>query len=157
LAPMPGPLQNFAGLSHNDSCTGGTCGSGWPPDPNGDVGPNHYIQAVNSAYAIFTKTGTLLASFTEDQLWSGSGTTPCNGNSQGDPIVAYDGLADRWILSHFAFAVSGNNAVSPFYLCIAVSKTGDPVSGGWWLYPVRTDPGGTGKPPVNTLNDYTKL
>ena len=53
--------------------------------------------------AIYNKTGTLLASFTEDQLWSGAGTTPCNGNSQGDPIVVYDWLADRFVLTWFAF------------------------------------------------------
>ena len=43
LAPMPSATQKFAGLSFTDSCVGGTCGAGWPPDPNGDVGPNHYI------------------------------------------------------------------------------------------------------------------
>ena len=68
--PMPSTTQNFAGMNFNDLCTGGPCGAGWPPDTNGDVGPNHYIQAVNSAYAIYSKTGTLLASFTEDQLWA---------------------------------------------------------------------------------------
>ena len=112
---MPSATQNFAGLSFTDSCVGGTCGAGWPPDPNGDVGPNHYIQAVNDAYAIYNKTGTLLAAFTEDQRWSGIGTSPCNGNSQGDPIVIYDALADRWILTHFAFAFSGPDPVAPFY------------------------------------------
>jgi len=61
LAPMPSPIQNFAGLSHNDSCTGGQCGAGWPPDPNGDVGPNNYIEAVNDAIAIYNKSGTLVA------------------------------------------------------------------------------------------------
>ncbi len=69
LAPMPGPLQNFAGLNFDDSCTGGRCGAGWPPDINGDVGPNHYIEAVNDAFAIYSKTGTLLASFTENSLF----------------------------------------------------------------------------------------
>jgi len=157
LAPMPSPAQNFAGLSFSDSCSGGQCGNGWPPDPNGDVGPNHYIQAVNSAYAIWSKTGTLLASFTEDQLWSSSATI-CNGSSQGDPVVVYDALADRWLLSHFAFNVDGSgNPISPFYQCVAVSKTGDPVSGGWYLYPLRMDPGGAGQPPVGTFNDYAKL
>ena len=154
---MPSTTQNFAGLSSSDSCVGGQCGSGWPPDPNGDVGPNHYIQAVNTAYAIWTKTGTLLASFTEDQLWSSSATI-CNGSSQGDPIVLYDALADRWILSHFAFDVDGSgNPISPFYQCVAVSKTSDPVTGGWYLYPLRMDTGGPGEPPVGTFNDYAKL
>jgi hypothetical protein len=156
-APMPSAVQNFAGLSLTDLCFGGQCGGGWPPDTNGDVGPNHYILAVNVAYAIYSKTGTLLASFTEDNLWGTSGSNPCNGNSQGDPIVVYDPLGDRWILTHFAFGfdVQGN-PISPFYECIAVSKTSDPVAGGWWLYPLRMDPGGAG-PPAGDLNDYPKF
>src|SRR5207248_2292814 len=154
LAPMPAPTQNFAGIKFGDACAGGQCGAGWPPDPNGDVGANHYIQAVNDAYAIYSKSGALLAAFTEDQLWSGIGNSPCNGNSQGDPVVLYDALADRWILSHFAFAYSGSNSVSPFYQCIAVSQSGDPVAGGWYFYAVQTDPGGAGRPPVGTFNDY---
>ena len=157
LAPAPAPLISFPGLSFTDTCTGGQCGGGWPPDTNGDVGPNHYIEAVNTAYAIYNKTGTLQASFTENQLWSGSGVNPCNGNSVGDPVVLYDQMADRWILTNFAFAFSGGVPVSPFYQCIAVSKTGDPVAGGWWLYPLRMDPGGVGLPPVGTLNDYAKF
>ncbi|MFI5397141.1 MAG: hypothetical protein ACHQ9S_16510 [Candidatus Binatia bacterium] len=157
LAQMPGPVEDFAGLSFIDSCTGGQCGAGWPPDPNGDVGSNHYVQAVNDAYAIYSKTGTLLASFTEDQLWSGSGANPCNGDSQGDTVVVYDQLADRWILTHFAFATAGSTPVSPFYECIAVSKTSDPVTGGWWLYALRMDPGGAGKPSISTMNDYPKF
>jgi hypothetical protein len=157
LAPMPGATQSFAGMSFNDSCAGGQCGAGWPPDVNGDVGRDHYIQAVNDAYAVYDKTGTLLASFTENQLWSNSGANPCNGNSQGDPVVLYDQLADRWILTHFAFAIQANKPASPFYECIAVSKTSDPIAGGWWLYPLRMDPGGTGLPPVGALNDYPKF
>jgi Domain of unknown function DUF11/Fibronectin type III domain len=157
LAPIPSPTQNFAGLSHDDLCGGVGCGGGWPPDPNGDVGPNHYIQAVNTAYAIYSKAGSLLASFTEDQLWSGIGTSPCNGNSQGDPIALYDALADRWILTHFAFAFSGDTPVAPFYQCIAVSQTSDPVAGGWYFYALQMDPGGAGRPPAGTLNDYAKF
>ena len=109
LAPVPAPLQNFAGITRTDTCTGGQCGAGTPPDTNGDVGPNHFIQAVNSAFAIYSKTGTLLASFTENALWAGSGTF-CDGNGGGDPIVVYDALADRWILTNLAF--TGNGAIS---------------------------------------------
>jgi hypothetical protein len=156
-APMPGTIQNFAGLSFNDSCTGGRCGAGWPPDPNGDVGPNHYIEAVNDAIAIYGKSGALLASFTEDNLWNGVGTTPCNGNSQGDPVVVYDWLADRFVITWLAFSIVSGRPASPFYQCIAASKTSDPVAGGWWLYAVRADPGGAGQPPVGDLNDYGKF
>ncbi|HEY0229619.1 MAG TPA: hypothetical protein VGC55_00085 [Dokdonella sp.] len=157
-APMPAPLQNFDGLSFNSSTTGGQAGGGWPPDVNGDVGPNHYIEAVNDAWAIYAKTGTLLASFTENSLWSGAGTgTPCDSNNQGDPVVLHDAQADRWILTDFAFAVSGGNPVAPFYQCIAVSQTSDPVAGGWYRYAVRVDAGGSGHPPSGTLGDYPKF
>jgi hypothetical protein len=159
LAPMPSLLQSFPGISRTDTCTGGQCGAGIPPDTNGDVGPNHYIQAVNSAYAIYDKaSGNLLASFTENSLFSGGPTgTVCDTSSFGDPIVVYDALADRWILSNLAFNVVGGNPVSPFFQCIAASRTSDPVTGGWNLYAVRTDTGAAGQPPLNTLNDYPKF
>lgn len=157
LAPMPSSIQNFAGLNFSDLCGGVQCGGGWPPDINGDVGPNHFIEAVNTAYAIYNKTGTLLASFTENQLWSSGGTNPCNGNSQGDPVVLYDQQADRWILTHFAFGLKGGKPTAPIYECIAATKTGDPVSGGWWLFPLRMDPGTAGAPPAGALNDYPKF
>ncbi|HWN98342.1 MAG TPA: C25 family cysteine peptidase [Blastocatellia bacterium] len=158
LAPMPSPTQNFAGLSFNSAVTGGSAGAGWPPDVNGDVGLNHYILAVNDAYAIYNKTGTQLAAFTENSLWSGQGLgTPCNINNFGDPVVVYDQLADRWILTHFAFATTGPpsfNPLGPYYECFAISKTSDPVAGGWWFYAVRMD---TGAVPANTAADYPKF
>jgi len=153
-APMPSSTS-FAGLAFNTSVTGGSAGAGWPPDTNGDVGPVYYIQSVNDAFGIFNKsTGVMTAAFTENQLWSGAGTgTACDANNQGDPVVIHDGAADRWILSQFAFTSSFSGA---HYQCIAVSKTSDPVSGGWWLYAVRTDIGGSG-PPANSLLDYPKF
>src|ERR1041384_1358424 len=158
LAPMPALTQNFAGLNLNSVVTGGQGGAGWPPDVNGDVGLNHYIEGVNDSWAIYSKTGTLLAAFTENSLWSGASTsTPCNGNNQGDPIVIYDQFADRWILTNFAFGTSGGDPVAPFYQCFAVSKTSDPVTGGWWLYALKTDTGATGQPPTGTLSDYPKF
>ncbi len=160
LAPVPAPSQNFSGLSYNGSCVGGQCGAGWPPDTNGDVGLNYYIQAVNDAYAIYDKnTGVLQASFTEDSLFSGGNTgTVCDSDSGGDPVVLYDQLANRWVLTNFAFAFNNSGKpISPFYQCIAVSKNSNPVTGGWWLYAVRMDPGGTGLPPSGTMNDYPKF
>jgi hypothetical protein len=160
---MPDLVQWFTALRY-DSGTGsdplfpvigGQAGAGWPPDVNGDVGPTYYIEAVNDAYAVFNKFGGPLVAFTENALWlGGGGASPCNGNSRGDPVVLYDALADRWILTHFAFAPAG---VSPFYECIAVSRTGDPITGGWWLYAIRMDTGASGQPPVGTLNDYPKF
>src|SRR5262249_30814858 len=55
-------------------------------------------------------------------LWQGFGG-PCEVQDNGDPIVLYDQLADRWLVSQFAlFALDGNN-----HQCIAISKTGDPT------------------------------
>ncbi|HEX8993529.1 MAG TPA: hypothetical protein VF784_17755, partial [Anaerolineales bacterium] len=132
---MPAPATTFKGLDELN------WGSGWPPDPNGDVGPDYYVQAVNTSIGIFNKsTGVRVAAFTFDSFWSGIGSTPCNGNNQGDPIVLYDPLAARWIFADFAFGVDiHSNPYSPYYECFAVSETSDPLSGGWWMYAVRTD------------------
>lgn len=126
---MPSPTQNFAGLDFN------TWGAGWPPDTVGDVGPNHFVQAVNTSIGIYNKTGTQLAAFTFNTLWAGSGTT-CAGNNNGDPTVIYDPLGDRFIVADFSWTDLVNG---PYFECVAVSKTSDPVSGGWWLYAIRAD------------------
>ncbi len=139
LAPlvMPAPIQNFSGLSREGSCTGGTCGAGWPPDTNGDVGLNHFMQAVNTSIGIFDKTGTQLAAFTFDSFWSGANTgTACDTSNQGDPTVLYDPLADRFIFMDFAWTDIKNG---PYYFCFAVSNTGDPVNGGYARYAIRAD------------------
>ena len=99
-----------------------------PPDPVGDVGPNHYVQMVNTAFAIFDKNGNLLAGPTAiNQLWQGQGN-PCETCNDGDPIVLYDPLADRWLLSQFAVSTG-----PPYYECIAISQTPDPT-GAYYLY-----------------------
>ncbi len=146
-AVMPTPSQNFAGLDFS------SVGAGWPPDTNGDVGPSHYIQTVNIGIGIYNKTGTQLAAFTFDTFWSnqgGTGSTPCDGNHNGDPVVLYDPISGRWILTDFAWV---NTQDGPYYECIAVSKTADPVSGGWWLYAL--DAGA--RVGDDWLDDYPKL
>jgi hypothetical protein len=142
---MLAPTQSFDGI--------GWTNVGWPPDPNGDVGPDNYIQAVNTSFAVFSKTGVLLAGPTTlDSLFSPLGaSTPCgNHQNYGDPVVLYDQIADRWLVTDFAFATSAlGNPLAPFYECLAVSKTGDPVAGGWYLYPMLADNA--------LLNDYPKF
>lgn len=98
-APAPTPARNFAGLDFIN------WGDGWPPDTNGDVGPNHYIQTVNTSVGIYNKTtGVRLAAFTFNTLFSSAASgTPCDNSNQGDPVVLYDALSDRWIISDFAW------------------------------------------------------
>jgi hypothetical protein len=116
-------------------------GDGHPPDTVGDVGPNDYVEAVNTAFAVYDKSsGQQLAAATFNTLWQGAPDATaglCKTDNFGDPTVVYDPMADRFIVADFAF--TGDGTVAPYYECIAVSKTGDPVAGGWWLYAVRTD------------------
>ena len=106
-----------------------------PPDTNGDVGPNHYMQWVNLSLAIWTidrntNTATLaLGPVAGNSLWSGFGGA-CETSNDGDPIVLYDHLADRWMVSQFALP---NFPSGPYYQCIAVSQTSDPT-GAWYRY-----------------------
>jgi hypothetical protein len=141
---MPPPLITFDGMNLTQS----GCGC-QPPDSSGDVGPNHYINTVNSSFKIFDKIGNPLNGTngtTFNSFFSALVGTPCANQNQGDPFVFYDHLADRWVISDFAFAsFPGSN----FYECIGVSQTPDPVSGGWNLYALLVDP--------TFLDDYPKM
>jgi PKD repeat protein len=98
----------------------------YPPDANGSAGPNHYMQTINTVYAIYNKTtGALMAGPTNlNQLFSGVTGSEYN---DGDPICLYDEQADRWLVAEFS--VSGSND----YMLIAVSATNDPT-GVWHKY-----------------------
>ncbi len=134
---MPTPTQNFDGVSNVNGVL--------PADTNGDVGPNHYVQMVNISFAIYNKSGTLLyGPANNNTLWAGFGG-PCETSNSGDPIAQYDQLADRWLMSQFALP---NYPNGPFYQCIAISQTPDPL-GAWHRYQFTIS---------NTkLNDYPKF
>ncbi|HSM85695.1 MAG TPA: hypothetical protein VLT16_06065 [Candidatus Limnocylindrales bacterium] len=94
--------------------------TGAPPDTNGAVGATQYVQWVNTSFAVFNKsTGALVAGPTlGNALWSGFGGG-CQTNNDGDPIVLYDKLANRWIFAQFSVSTT------PFLECVAVSTTSD--------------------------------
>lgn len=137
--------QSFDAMTHDAD------GAGYPPDTNGDVGPAYYIQTVNTSIGIYTKIGGAAAApVTFNAFWSGAGTgTPCDTTHNGDPTVVYDPMADRWIIADFSWTDLQNG---PYYECVAVSKTSNPVSGGWWLYAIRADDAAH-----PWLNDYPKM
>ena len=106
------PGQGFSGVN--------------PPDTVGDASPDHYIQSINGGggaiIAIYNKSGTVVSGpFFLDSLGAG----PC-ASGLGDPIILYDELADRWVLTEFS---GGGNR-----MCVYVSQTADPISGGWFNY-----------------------
>jgi|tagenome__1003787_1003787.scaffolds.fasta_scaffold20961510_1 hypothetical protein len=116
-----------------------------PPDVTAAVGRDHYVEMVNEAIAIYSKTGTkLFGPVAIHTLWAGIGA-PCGTSDAGDPIVRYDVLADRWMISQFEL----NERIQ----CIGVSKGPNPVTDGWHLYafPTQTATG------VKISADYPKI
>ncbi len=114
-----------------------------PPDTDGTVGPNHFVQMINLLTTIFDKSGNIISGpFPSNAFWSGVGGN-CEPNNQGDPIVLYDDVADRWFVSQFAFP----DEFTSFSQCIAVSQTGDPT-GAYNRYEYSFDSIG--------FNDYPK-
>jgi hypothetical protein len=129
---LSAPIANFEGISNQDNFNllGGRVN---PPDPVGDVGPNHYVEMVNLAYAVYDKQGNLLLGpLTLGSLWQNFSVTDC-ANNAGDPVVVYDQFADRWLLSQFT------SAGPKYWNCIAISQTADPT-GAYYRYAFITQP-----------------
>jgi hypothetical protein len=127
---IPGPNATFEGINQADGCGGCI-----PPDTNGAVGRTQYVQMVNSAFSVFSKSGTQLSGPTAiNALFSGL-PGACKDNNNGDPVVVYDQLADRWMLSQFA--VPGG-AIG-YHECMAVSQTPD-ATGPYWVYDFMLNP-----------------
>ena len=138
------PSRSFSGLSNLDNAA--VLGFGVaPPDVEGDVGLNYYLEMVNLVWAVYDKhTGArVLGPLPGNVFWQGMGTL-CETNNDGDPVVLYDHQANRWLVSQFAL-----DFVTPeFHQCIAISQTSDPL-GGWYAYDFVV--------PVLKMNDYPKL
>ena len=131
LMDLQQDAQSFATEAFSD-LTRNFPGQGYsgvnPPDTVGEAGPNHYIQMINDSsgtrvaiYDKATPTPNLVTTFILDTL----GADLCD-SGYGDPIVLYDRYSERWMLSEFSR--TGNN------MCVYISQTDDPVSGGWYFY-----------------------
>lgn len=120
---IPNPTVSFDGPQNPTTAT--------PPDPVGDVGPNHYVLMYNSQFAIYSKVGVLLTGPADiNTIWAGF-TGPCQDENSGDPVVLYDPIADRWLITQFT-------ADGPTYFnCVALSTTSDP-SGTYYRWAFTT-------------------
>jgi len=131
MAAMPPPTLSVEGTGNVNALL--------PPDTNGDVGRAHYLQWVNVSLQVFAKDGTVLLGPTPGRtFWYGFGGD-CETRNDGDPIVLYDHLADRWLVSQFTLTR---------HQCVAVSATPDPL-GPWYRYDYT--------PQAGRLPDYPKL
>lgn len=112
--PAPPPIENFAGLGQVSGVT--------PPDTDGDVGLDFIVQWNNLQIAAWDKdnpnAGPVFGPVNGNTLFAGFGG-PCEITNNGDPIVFFDHLANRWFLSQFAI----NQGTE----CIAISVTSDPT------------------------------
>ncbi len=108
---MPAPILNFDGVPF----PGVVCSCA-PPDTNGAIGATQYVQIVNEGYQVFNKTtgASVLGPTAISAIWSGFGGV-CQSNGHGDPVVLYDKIASRWLISQFA----GTSV--PTDECIAIS------------------------------------
>jgi hypothetical protein len=119
---------NFNGIGDTSNTPSNPCNCA-PPDTNGAVGATQYVQIVNTAFGVYSKSsGTITAGFPKaiNTLWSGFGGG-CQTNNDGDPTVAYDQAANVWIISQFSVATT------PFLQCVAVSTTSD-ATGSYHLF-----------------------
>src|SRR5712692_11718526 len=122
-APLSGVSTgpNFDGQSANDNrnLLGFTF---VPPDTNGAVGATQFVQIVNVTYAVYNKsTGAVeLGPALINTIWAGFGGL-CETENRGDPVVLYDHLAGRWLISQLAFS----SGFTENFQCIAISTTSD--------------------------------
>ncbi|MEO8573443.1 MAG: FG-GAP-like repeat-containing protein [Pyrinomonadaceae bacterium] len=139
--PMPEPSQSFPGIADLDNAIIYSLLI-LPPDMNGDVGPNHYVQIVNSLFRVFDKGGQPMSQPLKiSKLFEPLGTI-CSTRNDGLAIVLYDPLADRWLISQTC------TAFPPFRQMLAISKTGDPL-GEYYSYEFVM--------PSVRLNDFPKF
>jgi len=119
---MPGTSKNFDGIGF----PGVSCNCA-PPDTNGEVGLTQYVQIVNEGYQVWNKStgASVLGPVGISTIWSGFGGA-CETSGSGDPVVLYDQLANRWLVSQFAGS-------PPTDECIAISQTSD-ATGAYYRY-----------------------
>jgi hypothetical protein len=133
--PISAPIQNFDGicLPFGPPCAQQSSCSCLPPDTDGEAGGTQYVQMVNTDFAVYSKTGAVLRTATPiDELWANT-TGECKIHNDGDPVVVYDQLAGRWILSQFIATPSGSQGDDQYGECIAVSTSSD-ATGSYYLY-----------------------
>jgi len=116
------PLVNFEGVNNLTGV--------YPPDTQGDVSTDKYVQVVNCKFAVYSKAGALLMGPLDlKTIWAGI-PAPWNGTNSGDPIVLYDQAADRWLIAQFSLP---SGSYTQYAMTVAVSVTNDPT-GSWYRY-----------------------
>lgn len=144
-----GTLINIEGIGEN---------AGAPSDANGSAGLSQYVQWTNLQFAVYDKgTGLIAAGFPKNgnaifaDFTGSAGADACRLSNNGDPLAQYDKLADRWVLSQFAWLPQNQNT-GPYYQCVAVSTSSD-ATGAYNRYVFESRTAGN----AIAFNDYGKV
>ena len=145
-------LLSFGGYDSSDNVALGL-GALFPPDTEGDVGIDYYVQYNNLGWKYFNKSDGSLAGgpFPGDSFWQGSSlppTSPCVTDNAGDPIVLFDHLAGRWVFSQFVDPFSNSEG----HQCFAITDGSSPA-GPYTVYDFIVGP----MAPNAEFNDYEKI
>jgi len=146
---LSAPIVSFEGLHLGELQPHAGCIlDGFASDNSGAVGPNHYVQVVNTAIVVFDKAGNIQAGpIGSTEFWYQQ--PDCGGEYYwSDMVVAYDRHADRWVVSRPGGAHAGQD------LCLAISRTSDPTgSYDQYAFVVNNEANGL----FNFFNDYPKI
>ena len=133
--PLAPDVVDAAATGFNFEGIDSTPTGGFPPDTNGSVGNNQFVEMVNTKYQVWTlnranNTVTSAAGPASiNTLWAGFGGA-CQTNNNGDPVVLYDKVANRWLLSQFTSSADG---AGDYFQCIAISQTAN-AAGTYFRY-----------------------
>ncbi len=118
IAPITSILENFPGVDLNSDPETAT-----PPDSNGAAGPNHFVEFINGAFAIYHKDGTPAQSLIPDTtFWTNAGINPSTiAAGLSDPRIIYDSASGRWFAAQITVDNTGNKVL------VARSNTSDPT------------------------------
>jgi hypothetical protein len=124
-ADFPIELGGFEGLGYGMHYDAGVA----PPDTTGTAGKEYFVEWVNAAFVIVKKdTGKpVYGPAAGNTFWKGFAPVDnpahaCEDTNDGDPMVLYDRMDDRWFVSQFAYSDG-----PPYLQCIAVSTSADPL------------------------------
>ena len=137
--PAPSTILATNGLALFDG------GTGIPPDTNGDVSPTHFIQWINTSWAIFNKTtGARVNTPTAGNSFFAGFGGKCQSTNSGDPLAIWDDRAQRWVMSQFTTGLNSSQ-------CFAISTTSDPL-GTYYRYEFAWP-----TTPVQVFGDYPHI
>ena len=127
--------QNFTGSTYGD------ISQALPPDANGAIGPNHFVEFINGVVSFYSKTNPdNVVRITDVDFWTEAGLIISSSSAVTDPRIIYDPVSQRWFATQVDFNTTVNDpTLTANNFLLAVSATPDPT-GPWHGFKFRADP-----------------